>query len=120
MAEKPETKKPTIPTNAKKPQDRQTAKRDAVPEDVSVQWEGQDYEIGSDAFDDAEVLEYLVEAQDGKGQYYILALKSILGPAQWASYKAATKAASPTGRVSNQAAQDFLKHIMDGARQGNS
>lgn len=113
------SKKPTIPANAKKPQDRQTAKKDAVPGDTTVEWEGHEYTIEAGAFDDAEVLEYLVEAQSGQGQYYILALKAILGPQQWSAYKSVTKAAASNGRVSNEASRSFFQHIMQEAKAGN-
>lgn len=120
MAETKQTKKPTIPANAKKPQDRQTAKKDVLPDAVHVEWEGQDYTIESEAFADAEVLEYLVEAQAGQGQYFILALKTLLGPQQWVQYKQHTKANADSGRVSSQAAREFFEHVMKAGGSGNS
>lgn len=119
MAEQTKKKSPTIPANAKKPQDRQTAKRDAVREDTVLEWEGETYTVAADAFDDVEIVEYLAEAQAGQPHMYVLAVKTLLGVQEWGRWKAKAKAASKTGRISQQDARDFFDHVMKAAGSGN-
>lgn len=122
MAEAKQTKnkKPTIPATAKKPQDRQSAKKDAAPGDTIVEWSGQEYTIPAEAFRDTDVLEHLVEAESGRGQFFILAAKAVLGPEQWLRYKATARSASESGRVSIDDTRDFFRHIMKEVGSGNS
>lgn len=116
-----ETKKksPTIPANAKKPQDRQTAKKDALPQETVLEWQGETYTIAADAFDDVEIVEYLAEAQAGQPHMYLLAVKTLLGTQEWARWKANAKAEAENGRISQKDARAFFDHVMTEARQGN-
>jgi hypothetical protein len=120
MAEKTEKKTPTIPANAKKPQDRQTAKADVVkPAATVVTWHDHEYSVDADAFNDLEVLEYITEAQSNEQpQLFVLALKAVLGKTEYNRYK--NNARGENGRVSVEDAGAFFSAIMEAANQGNS
>lgn len=98
------------------PEDHQPAKSDVRKlADTPVEWAGKEYLIEAEAMDDMELLEDL---SDGN---FISALRSMLGPQQWADYKEEHRDPD-TGRVkvSDAGASEFLDHCLKELKRKNS
>lgn len=96
---------PEIPEGVKLPSDRQPRKNEAKPDEaqaVPFTFGDHDYVIPPEAFDDIEVVEQLED------ENYVLALRQILGKAQWNRYKA-NERNEQTGRVSADRSKEFLE-----------
>lgn len=110
-----------VPADAKQPLDHQPAKEDVTgPKDVIVTWPppsedgtlSYEYLIAGENLDDAELLEYFTD------ENFVGALRIMLGPKGWAAYK--DNARSASGRVTASGAADFLNHILEEVKRGNS
>lgn len=113
----------TIPAGAKAPSDFQSAKEDVTgPKDTIVFWPplggddetavSHEYLIAAEALDDAELLEYFTD------ENFIGALRIMLGPKGWAAYK--DNARNSNGRVTASGAAEFLNHVLEEVKRGNS
>jgi hypothetical protein len=110
-----------IPAGARKPSDHQPAKEDVTgPKDTVVTWpnttdpdaETHEYLIAGEALDDAELLEHFTDGN------FVAALRSMLGPEGWATYK--EHARGENGRVTASGARDFLDFTLAEVKRGNS
>lgn len=110
-----------IPANARKPQDRKpSAKDDAQgPADVTVEWNGHEYTVAGDAFDDLEFLDAIVEAEElGSEVAAFRAAKALLGVEVWNAYRANER--GENGRVKASGFMELFAHIMEEAQRKNS
>lgn len=100
---------PTVPADAKKPQDRKPKKTSTV----KFKFEGVEYEIAGEAItDDFEVIEYLAEDRT-----LPLAVKKILGDAQWSRYKESVR--DESGRIPAQTTADFMEAMFGSVEDAN-
>ena len=107
----------SIPAGAKAPQDHQPAKEDVTgPQDVLITYpagdDAHEYVIAGAAMDDAELLEYFTD------ENFVGALRILLGAKGWADYKA--NARNAEGRVTATGAAEFLNHVLQEVKRGNS
>ena len=95
------------PAGVKQPNDHMPAKSDLdEAQDVEVEWNGHTYVVLAESQDDAELLEHLTD------QNHVGALMCMIGREGWMQYKA-NERDPESGRVKNEAAALFLKHIME-------
>lgn len=119
MAEKKTTKttKPTIPSTAKQPQDRQTAEADLVSEDLHVQWNGHTYVIKARARKGTRFLRYVTKAEELKAPaYFILALEELLGAEGMREFEDRN---AVDGSTDIDEAFKFINHVSEVDNQGN-
>lgn len=93
----------TVPKNAKKPQDRQTAKSEVKNEATEIVFKDETYVVAPDALDNIELIEAI---EDEK---FIKAIRMVIGDAQWAKYKESNR--DENGRVLSDGFQEFVEAI---------
>jgi hypothetical protein len=110
-----------VPAGAKVPLDHQSAKEDVTgPKDTVIMWPppsedgrlSHEYVVAGENLDDAELLEFFTD------ENFIGALRKMLGPTGWAAYK--DNARNESGRVTASGAAEFLNHILEEVKRGNS
>lgn len=110
-----------IPAAAKAPMDHQPAKEEAAgPKDTVITWPpltdngtvSHEYFIAGENLDDAELLEYFTD------ENFVGALRIMLGQEGWARYK--ENARNENGRVTASGAAEFLNHVLNEVKRGNS
>ena len=114
-----------IPPSAKKPADHQPAKTDVVEaEAIEVEWHGHKYRIETDAFDDLEFVEAMMDMDSetddsARAVQAFKGLRQLLGPAGMAAYKE-NERDKKTGRVSFQGVVLFFNYLMEESKRKNS
>ncbi|WNN93663.1 tail assembly chaperone [Arthrobacter phage CallinAllBarbz] len=116
------TAKSTVPASARKPQDRKPSAKDDVvgPADVTVEWNGHEYTVEGDAFDDLEFLDAIVEAEEAESEVAAFrAAKALLGAEIWEAFRR-NERDPKTGRVKASGFMELFAHVMEVAQRKNS
>lgn len=115
------TAKTNVPASARKPQDRKPSAKDDVqgPADVTVEWNGHEYTVSGDAFDDLEFLDAIVEAEENESEVAAFrAAKALLGAEIWEAYRRNER--GDNGRVKASGFMELFAHVMEEAQRKNS
>ena len=99
----------TVPTGAKKPSDRQTAKADVAATKSAFDWRGTEYTVDPELIDDLEFFEAL------ETNMFATAVRKMLGE-QYDKFKDQVREAE--GRVSLDTTKAFLEEYMAEAQRG--
>lgn len=112
---------PNIPANAKAPQDHKPSAKDDVtgPQDVTVEYNGHEYFVPGDAFDDVEFLDAMVSAESGGDDLAAFrAARALLGNEIWDQFRKNER--GENGRVKTSDFMEFFKAVMEAAGRKNS
>ena len=93
----------SAPANAKKPQDHQTAKSEALKKEVTIEFNDTTYIVPPDAMNNIEIMEYVEE------EAYIKAVKAIIGVTQWQTFKDSNR--NDEGHVTGEVFQEFIQEL---------
>lgn len=80
-----------------------TAKTEAMAEDVTVNFNGQDYTVLASAMDNIEILEFIEDEQ------YFRAIRATLGVDSWKRFKDSNR--DEQGRVTAEVFQEFVEAV---------
>lgn len=115
-------KKSNVPANVKAPQDHKPAsvKEDVDgPQDVAIEWNGHEYLIPGEAFDDVEFLDAMVSAEQEEDDLAAFrAARALLGNDIWNEYRKNER--GENGRVKTTGFMEFFGAVMEAAGRKNS